>query len=388
MFGKMMNNFYYGKSGKGDYNKDDLPQNRWQLFWEMLKIRLSGLCRLNLMYALVWIPVLLLLFGAVLQLLSGVDSLYRLSDQAIQEIVAIEPAEALISSEAQQAVPAEGALATEGAPITEGALLADGMPDADGILMIDEGQIIEMLRAIIFQTLVLLIPCLAITGPFTAGIAYVTRNWARDEHSFVWSDFKDAVKANWKQGLVVSAITSVMPLILYMCWMYYGEMAADSVFFIIPQVLSVMFVVIWLCSLLYQYPLMVTYKLRLRDVFRNSLFLTIGRLPMTVGLKLLSLAPIAISVLVCFFTAYYEITIMVLALYYILFGFSLSRFIGASYSNAVFDRFINPNIEGAEVDRGLYREEDEEEGLEIPQYSAGKHAELPLLQPGKILQSP
>ena len=26
MFGKMMNNFYYGKSGKGDYRKDDLPK--------------------------------------------------------------------------------------------------------------------------------------------------------------------------------------------------------------------------------------------------------------------------------------------------------------------------------------------------------------------------
>ena len=37
MFGKMMNNFYYGKSGKGDFRKEDLPKNRWQLFWEMLR---------------------------------------------------------------------------------------------------------------------------------------------------------------------------------------------------------------------------------------------------------------------------------------------------------------------------------------------------------------
>ena len=45
-----MNSFYYGKSGKGDFRKEDLPQNRWQLFWEMLRVRLSGLFRLNLMY--------------------------------------------------------------------------------------------------------------------------------------------------------------------------------------------------------------------------------------------------------------------------------------------------------------------------------------------------
>ena len=56
MFGKMMNRYYYGKSGKGDYTKEDLPQTRWQLFWEMLRVRLSGLIRLNLMYAVAWLP--------------------------------------------------------------------------------------------------------------------------------------------------------------------------------------------------------------------------------------------------------------------------------------------------------------------------------------------
>ena len=45
-----MNSYYYGKSGKGDYTPDDLPKNRWQLFMEMLRTRMSGLCRMNLMY--------------------------------------------------------------------------------------------------------------------------------------------------------------------------------------------------------------------------------------------------------------------------------------------------------------------------------------------------
>ena len=58
MFGKMMNRYYYGKSGKGDYTKEDLPQTRWQLFWEMLRVRLSGLIRLNLMYAVAWLPAI------------------------------------------------------------------------------------------------------------------------------------------------------------------------------------------------------------------------------------------------------------------------------------------------------------------------------------------
>ena len=41
------------------------------------------------------------------------------------------------------------------------------------------------MSTIIMQTLLLLVPCLALTGPFTTGVAYVTRNWARDEHAFI-----------------------------------------------------------------------------------------------------------------------------------------------------------------------------------------------------------
>ncbi|NLC32709.1 MAG: hypothetical protein GX781_05385, partial [Clostridiales bacterium] len=61
MFGKFMNNYYYGKSGKGDYQKQDLPGTRWQLFWEMLCVRLAGLFRLNLVTAIAWLPMMYIL---------------------------------------------------------------------------------------------------------------------------------------------------------------------------------------------------------------------------------------------------------------------------------------------------------------------------------------
>ena len=54
-----MNSYYYGKSGKGDYTPDDLPKNRWQLFLEMLRTRMSGLCRMNLMYFVAWLPAMI-----------------------------------------------------------------------------------------------------------------------------------------------------------------------------------------------------------------------------------------------------------------------------------------------------------------------------------------
>ena len=70
MFGRMMNNYYYGKSGKGDFRKEDLPRNRWQLFWEMLRVRFAALCRLNLMTVAAWLPLIILIGYCVTTLMN------------------------------------------------------------------------------------------------------------------------------------------------------------------------------------------------------------------------------------------------------------------------------------------------------------------------------
>ena len=322
-----MNRYYYGKSGKGDYTKEDLPETRWQLFWEMLRVRFSALFKLNVMYAVAWLPAIIVIGRALMLGFSGLNNLAQLQEQAAAGEIAMEVLETM------------------------------------------SGDFFEAVKAIVLQTLLLLVPCLALTGPATAGISYVTRNWARDEHAFVWSDFVDALKANWKQALITSAITGCVPLLLYVCTLFYGEMARTSVVFMLPMVLCLMMGILWLMSLLYMYPQMVTYDLTYKHLVRNSLIMVIGRLPMTVGLKLLSLVPALICAAVCLFTPYALYAILIYGVYYAVIGFALSRFVAASYANAVFDRYLNINIEGAEVGRGLYKEEendlDEDESAEF-----------------------
>ena len=53
--------------------------------------------------------------------------------------------------------------------------------------------------------------------------------------------------------------------------------------------------------------------------------------------------------------------LVILGGYYILIGFALSRFITASYTNAVFDRFINSRMEGVQVNRGMRESENDED---------------------------
>lgn len=312
MFGKFMNNYYYGKSGKGDYNKEDLPTNRWQLFWEMLRVRLSGLCRLNLMYLVAWLPTMLVLLFGITGILTGLLG-------------------------------------------EDGELVAN----ADVLLM-----------GMVQTTLLLLVPCITITGIATPGVAYVTRNWSRDEHAFIWSDFKDAVKLNWKQGVLTALITGILPLAVWVGWDFYGEMAnTTSMWMIVPQVLVLMIGILWSLAVTYMHPLIVTYQLKFKDVLRNAFLLAIARLPMSVGIRLLHCLPLVIAVLLALVVNPLY-CVMGLFFYYALIGFGLSRFITASFTNAVFDKYINSQIEGAVVNRGLNTEvedddfDDEEEEQE------------------------
>ena len=174
------------------------------------------------------------------------------------------------------------------------------------------------------------------------------------------SDFKDAVKANWKQSLPISLITGAMPFVVFMCWRFYGGYASTQPIMIIPQVLILMIGIIWSLSVTYMHPLIVGYELRLRDVFRNALLLAIARLPMSIGIRLLHCVPILLTIAALFLTNS-MLPILICFLYYCVFGFAFSRFITASYVNGVFDRYINSRIEGAPVNRGLRVEDDDDD---------------------------
>lgn len=310
-----MNSYYYGKSGKGDYTPDDLPKNRWQLFMEMLRTRMSGLCRMNLMYFVAWLPAMIAIslwvvsFGVALNNSFPVDE----AGNIIEEVA------------------------------------------ANGVQ-----SFWQTLNDMNFMTLLILIPCIAITGPFTAGLSYVTRNWARDEHAFPWADYKDAIKANWKQGLLVSTITGCVPFLVYICWRFYGDMAVGNAVWVIPQMLILMLGILWALAVTYMYPMMVTYQMNFRTIIRNSFILAVGRLPGSVGIRLLHCVPTVLFTVI-FLLTLQPWVLMLLFAYYLVFGFAFSRFITASFTNAVFDKYINSRIEGAQVNRGLSQENDDDD---------------------------
>jgi uncharacterized membrane protein YesL len=92
-----------------------------------------------------------------------------------------------------------------------------------------------------------------------------------------------------------------------------------------------------LLSTNFAYPLMVTFELKLRHLIRNSLLLTIAKLPQTL---LILVITAVIPVLLIWLTMVWGYGFLVLIAYYLLFGFSLTSFIINAYTNQVFEKII------------------------------------------------
>lgn len=283
----LFNTYFYGKAGKGDFTPEQLPKNRFELFLTAIKGQFGKMFWLNLLFDLFCIPMF---FWTLLNF--SVLSNYAAETGSVMGFV------------------------------------------NDGYLS---------------SYLIGMIPCLGIMGVGSSGQMYVLRNWARDQHSFMMSDFKDALKENWKQGLVLGLINGLSLLVLFFCWTYYGALAETNVFFLIPQVFTTVIVAVWWMMNMLAFPMLVGYEMKLKDIVRNCALIAIARLPWSVlWLALTVVLPITIMLLVP-----YMLAIVIVTAWFLLFGFSFNGLLYASYGHACFDKYLNPRIEGAKVGQGM-----------------------------------
>lgn len=219
---------------------------------------------------------------------------------------------------------------------------------------------VDVLPSLALSYLALLFPLIAITGPFNAGVSFVMRNWARDEHSFPFLDFKKAMRENWKQALAMSAIGGALPLVSFVGVYFYAGMARQNMLFYLPAAVVLLAALLWTLSAQLMPTLIVTYRLKFSQVVKNACILTLAALPRAVCAKLATLTlPIALAVLIWLAPgALSWAGAIALALYGIIM-LSFNKLIVASYANAVCEQYLNPKIEGAPVNIGL-RPKDEE----------------------------
>ncbi len=154
--------------------------------------------------------------------------------------------------------------------------------------------------------LALMIISLFITGPATAGFTYVLRNFGREEHAWVFSDFKDNFKSNFKQGLALGILDLILYFSMYVAYAFYTYslpeiypgMAMYSPF-LSAMILVISIIYTWMHY--YIYVMMVTFNLKLTAILKNSLLLAFAKLPLNIFISIICGGVILLSLMYTFF---------------------------------------------------------------------------------------
>ncbi len=113
-------------------------------------------------------------------------------------------------------------------------------------------------------------------GPATSGMTYIMRNFAREENAWVWSDFFAAVKGNFKQSLVVFVTDIIMVVLFTGAVFAYSNLTGYAA---IIRYILYFGITIFTIMHMYIYPIMVTFDLKLIDIYKNSFIFAILKLP-------------------------------------------------------------------------------------------------------------
>lgn len=186
-----------------------------------------------------------------------------------------------------------------------------------------------------WTTFVVPLPLVLLT-PFTAGMTIVTRNFAREEHAFVWSDFWDAVKANWKYFLLNGLVCYAVFTILGFSIIYYYNMAAAEWLYYIPLWLCVVVAVVFLFAQYYLPVMFVTFDLKFTHAYKNALIFTVAGFGRNILLTAILIALLVIALNVPLL----NITLLVYALLLIFFIFSFVSFLVNFTVYPIIDRYL------------------------------------------------
>ncbi len=122
---------------------------------------------------------------------------------------------------------------------------------------------------------VLLFLPLILVSPFVAGLTFVTRNYVREEHAFVLSDFADAVKHNWAAFLINGIICYAGYVILSIAITYYMAQVKLNYLFYLPLSICIGISIFFIFSQYYIPVMIITFDLKLKQIYKNAFIFSI-----------------------------------------------------------------------------------------------------------------
>ena len=314
-FGRMV----IGSEKSEGYARQSLPSNRWELFWDIFKGRFSKLVIINLLTLLFFVPLIALI-------------LFR-----------------------YMAVSGYGAMSPFSLPFGVGYQAPVSFVGYHENIMLTANS-----QMFLFLPIALLIAGVGISGG-----AYVIRNMVWTEGIFVANDFWKGVKQNF---LTVGLVMVLYSLIFYLSMLgisYSNKMLAigegTAWLLQISKVLIIIVLALFSIMTLHMISMTVTYKVTLRQLFKNSFILTFGALPQNVLFVFVGGAPLLIMLLGSFFSTLGIMLIIFLWISYFL-------LVWTNYCQWLYDKFMNDKVPGAQKNRGIYQKVKSTDSAALKQY--------------------
>lgn len=114
-------------------------------------------------------------------------------------------------------------------------------------------------------------------APATAGFTYVMRNYVREQHAFMLSDFWDNFKSNFKQSVIVYLFFSLIMSVAWFSLVFYISNLAQGTIYYVAMGITAALLLVLISANFYVYMLMVTMDLPTFGLIKNSfIFAIIG----------------------------------------------------------------------------------------------------------------
>ena len=194
--------------------------------------------------------------------------------------------------------------------------------------------------------LILIVVSVFVSFPATVGFTFVMRNIQRREHAWIWHDFIKHTKANYKKGVINGVVTLLAYYFLlnahtlYYTQQVFGSGHVNS--FLAIMMLALIVIFTW--AQFYVNTMIVTFDLKLKDIYKNAFLFAISKAPLNILISIICL-------LLAFGIYVLSLIIPILALALaILILYSLFGFITVFSVYPTIDKYMIAPVEGKDED--------------------------------------
>lgn len=192
-------------------------------------------------------------------------------------------------------------------------------------------RVISEASRILMYSIVLLVFTFGIS---TIGLVYNMRNVCTGEHVDTWHDYFYAIKKNFKQGIVIGILDVLIIFLLIYDIIAYGVEANNEFIFLVFYYASILFAVLYYIMRFYIYIQLVTCKMSIGKMIKNSFLLT------ALGIKRNFAGLIGAIVFVILFMYAYIILPQFSIILLCMFAFSFLTYIGVYCAYPVVKRYV------------------------------------------------